>query len=136
MPGRVLTRTSTASQISRKASVLTLNARTSIEIPDEGPSTALRANISNIFADAQKTTASHRKLVVSLRKIHEACCYEPTKPAKPAKPGLDRFGEDDFNVEVARCLVRIVTVKKSESVGDRLVRFIGLFLRHASEKGV
>ena len=132
MPGRVSTRNSAATRIPRKSSVLTLNPRTSIEIPDEGPSTALRANISNIFADAQKTTASHRKLIVSLRKIHEACCYEHTKPAKSE---LDRFEEDDFNVEVARCLLRIVTVKKSESIGDRLVRFIGLFLRHASGKG-
>jgi condensin complex subunit 3 len=26
-------------------------------------------------------------------------------------------------------------IKKSEPVGDRLVKFIGLFLKHASEKG-
>ena len=32
-------------------------------------------------------------------------------------------------------MIRLVGVKKSEGVGDRIVRFLGLFLRHASEKG-
>jgi hypothetical protein len=26
-------------------------------------------------------------------------------------------------------------IKKTESVGDRVIRFLGLFLNHASEKG-
>lgn len=141
MPGRVSTRTSTASRLSRKSSVPTLGSRAStasrisaptVVIPDEGPSNALRAQICTIFGDAQKTTAGHRKLVISLRKIQEACCYEPTKPGKQ---GGDGFEEDDFNVEIARCVIRLVGVKKSEGVGDRIVRFLGLFLRHASEKG-
>ncbi|KAA6406508.1 MAG: hypothetical protein FRX48_09673 [Lasallia pustulata] len=140
MPGRVSTRTSTASRLSRKSSVPTIGSRAStasrissptVVIPDEGPSTALRAQICTIFGDAQKTTAGHRKLVISLRKIQEACCYEPTKPGKK---GEASFEEDDFNVEIARCVIRLVGVKKSEGVGDRIVRFLGLFLRHASEK--
>ena len=69
--------------------------------------------------------------MVNLRKVHTACCYEPTKPGKKD----DGFGEDDFNVEMARCVIRLVGVKKSEGVGDRIVKFLGLFLRHASEKG-
>ena len=86
-----------------------------------------------IFADAQRTTAGHRKLVVNLRKIQEACCYEP---AQRSKNGWDGFGEDDFNVELARCVIRLMGVRKSEGVGDRIVRFLGLFLQHASEKGM
>lgn len=38
-------------------------------------------------------------------------------------------------MEIARCVIRLVGVKKSEGVGDRIVRFLGLFLRHATEKG-
>ena len=141
MPGRVSTRTSTASRISRKSSVPTLNSRAStssrissqaVVIPDEGASTALRVKISSIFADAQKTTAGHRKLVTSLRKVQEACCYEPSKPDKKGAVG---FEEEDFNAEVARCAIRLLGVKKSETVGDRVVRFLGMFLRQASEKG-
>ena len=70
--------------------------------------------------------------MISLRKIHEACCYEPSKIRKKAS---DDFDEDDFNSEFARCVTRLMVVKKSEEVGDRLVRFLGLFLRHASDNG-
>ena len=69
---------------------------------------------------------------MNIRKIHEACCYEPSKPGKNT---LDEYGEDDFNMEIARCVLRLVGVKKSEAVGDRILRFLGLFLRHASDKG-
>ena len=69
---------------------------------------------------------------MTLRKIQESCCYEPTKPGKK---GREEFDEDDFNVEIARCVIRLMGVKKSEGVGERIVRFLGSFLRHAGEKG-
>ena len=141
MPGRVSTRTSTASRVSHKPSSQTLATRRStttrtssptVVIPDEGPSSTLRAQICSLFGDAQRTTAGHRKLVVSLRKVQEACCYEPINPSKHSD---EEFGEDDFNVEVARCIIRLTGVKKGEGAGDKLVRFLGLFLRHACDKG-
>ena len=69
---------------------------------------------------------------MSLRKIQEACCYEPTN--RKSRDAED-FEEDDFNVEVARCVIRLMGVKKGEGVGDRIVKFLGLFLKHASDKG-
>lgn len=91
----------------------------------------MRKHVSAVFADSQKSTAGHRKLVVNLRKIQEACCYEAS-----GKKGRqdDRFDEDDFNGEVVRCVLRILSIKKSETVGDRVVRFLGVFLRVASDK--
>ena len=138
MPGRVSTRASTASRISHKASTQSLASRKSstssaIVVPEEGPTSALRAQICNIFNAAQKSAAGHRKLVVGLRKIQETCCYEPTRPGKPDR---QEFNEDGFNVEIARCVIRLMGVKKSEIVGDRIVRFLGVFLRHASDKGM
>ena len=100
-------------------------------IPEEGPDSPLRTQISGIFNDAQRTTAGHRKLVVGLRKIQENCMNEPSN----GKQERENWGEDDFNAELARCVLRLLGVKKSESAGDRIVRFIGFFLRHASEKG-
>jgi condensin complex subunit 3 len=93
-----------------------------------------------MFGDAQKTTATQRKLVVNLRKIQEACCFEPPdtnkKGAKKAEGEVQEdFDEEDFNGEVVRCVLRILGVKKSEPVGDRIIRFLGVFLKHASEKG-
>ena len=159
MPG---TRTSTAG-LPRKSSVQALKSKLSTrpsslpaEVPDEGPHTHLRTQICNIFANAQRDTTTQRKLVVSLRKVQEACCYEPTQPRPPKqrkknnrKAGErnggdagegegeeeESFGEEQFNEELGRCVLRVLTVKKSEQVGDRVVKFLGLFLNYASEKG-
>ena len=140
MPGRPSTRTSATSQLSKKSSSQTLSAsRRSaaslpVEIPEEGPTSSLRNQICSLFGDAQRTTSAHRKLIIGLRKIQEACAYDPPSRGKKGEH-KERFGEDDFNVEFTRCVVRLMGVKKSEGVGDKLVRFVGLFLRHASEKG-
>ncbi|KAH8731774.1 nuclear condensing complex subunit [Phaeosphaeriaceae sp. PMI808] len=149
MPGRPSarsTRTSTAST-ARKSSTGTVrstrasSARQSsnaVEIPDEGPITSLRTQVAQVFGDAQKTTATQRKLVVNLRKIQEACCFEPPDTNKKGGKGKEEtqedFDEEDFNTEVVRCVLRIIGVKKSEPVGDRIIRFLGVFLKHASEK--
>lgn len=126
--------------VSHKSSVSNFNPRAStasrassanIDIPDEAPDNALRTQVASIFRDAQRTTASHRKLAVTLRKIQEACCYEPTSAKKSA---ASEFDEDDFNVEFVRCVIRIMPVKKSEGVGEKTIRFIGLFLRHSIDK--
>ncbi|CZS89457.1 related to condensin complex component cnd3 [Rhynchosporium graminicola] len=142
MPSRVSTARSTrASGVSHKSSVQTLNSRAStasrrstpnIEYPEETPDNELRIQVGSIFRDAQRTTAGHRKLVINLRKLQEACCYEPTSSNN--KTGAEDFDEDQFTEEFTRCVLRIMPVKKSESVGERAIRFTGLFLRHANEK--
>ncbi|TAQ87250.1 hypothetical protein B7494_g4415 [Chlorociboria aeruginascens] len=142
MPGRVSSRSTKASAaVSHKSSVQTLNSRASttsrisspyVEIPEETEDNALRTQVSSIFRDAQRTTASHRKLVINLRKIQEACCYEPTSGKN--KTGAEDFDEEQFQYEFTRCVLRVMPVKKSETVGERTVRFLGLFLRHANDK--
>lgn len=77
---------------------------------------------------------------MTLRKIQEACCYEPTSQtgkkstSSHAPAAAGDFEEDDFNHEFVRCAVRVMPVKKSEAVGEKTVRFIGLFLRYATDK--
>ncbi|KAF1835340.1 ARM repeat-containing protein [Decorospora gaudefroyi] len=146
MPGRPSTRTPRASTASstRTKSTRASSARQSsnaVEIPDEGPTTTLRTRIAHVFSDAQRTTATQRKLVVNLRKIQEACCFEPPETGKKGgKKGKgeeeeeEDFGEEEFNTEVVRCLLRVMCVKKGEPVGDRVIRFLAVFLKHASEK--
>lgn len=102
-----------------------------IDVPAETPDNELRPKVCAIFKDAQKTTATHRKLAVNLRKLQELCCYEPAGPKKQS-PG--DFSEEEFNNEFVRCVLRIMPVKKSEGVGEKTVKFIGLFLRYASDK--
>ncbi|KIL95853.1 condensin complex subunit 3 [Fusarium avenaceum] len=101
-----------------------------VEVADT-PDNALRSKVCAIFRDAQRTTATHRKLVVNLRKIQESCAYEPTNPDESQ---ANEFDEDAFNHEFIRCVSKIMPIKKSESVGEKSIRFTGLFLQHAIAK--
>lgn len=142
MPARASARPArTSSAVSKKTSAAALASRASVasrasssavEYVDT-PSSALRTQICAIFRDAQRTTATHRKLAVNLRKIHESCCYEPTSKRSDASGDLD---EAAFNQEFVRCVLRIMPVRKAESVGERSIRFVGFYLRHASDKDV
>ncbi|KAF2702985.1 hypothetical protein K504DRAFT_485993 [Pleomassaria siparia CBS 279.74] len=146
MPGRTSmrsSRTSNATDVSKattttrakRGSKSTRTSAHAVEIPDEGPVTSLRTQICHIFSDAQKTTATQRKLVVNLRKVQEACCYEAPEPKKNTRPE-EEFDETEFNEEIWRCMVRVLPVKKSEPAGDRIIRFLGVFLKHATEKDI
>lgn len=149
MPGRVPARST--SSTTRKTSVQPSgtggragSVPPSIAIPEEPPlpeaSPNLRRDVCSIFADAQRSTTGHRKLVVRLRKLQELSCGILQKKSKNQEqedleiPTEQTVPEQEFNVEVSRCLVRIVPIKKTEPVGDRILRFLGTFLAHASEK--
>ena len=135
MPGRTTTRNTTAPRNKSPARTLTSRSKTTspttIERQDQNLS-SLRSQICSILSDAQKTTVGQRKLVVGLRKIQEVCCYEPTQHRQSTRKN---FCEDDFNEEITRCVIRLMVVKRSEAVGDRLIGFLGVFLRYANDKG-
>ena len=145
MPGRPSVRAGRAaaaagntSKAATATKTRTASSRSSaaVEPPEEGAPTALRERICGIFADAQRGAVTQRKSAVNLRKIQELCCFETEAPRKHAFAGdASEFDENDFNEEVGRCVARVLFVKKSEPVGDRLIRFLGLFLKHASNKG-
>ncbi|KAL1959922.1 hypothetical protein VTO42DRAFT_590 [Malbranchea cinnamomea] len=147
MPGRAGTRAPSTTS-TRKSSVPPSTGAPSVFIPEEPPlptaSPHLRPNIIEIFADAQRATTGHRKLVVKLRKIQEYCCglRVPKEKGKKGRTSLGALGFDDregvaekeFNVEISRCLLRVLGVKKAEVAGDRVMKFLGMFLRTATEK--
>jgi condensin complex subunit 3 len=58
----------------------------------------------------------------------------PQSSLKKKNPLGDSSEEADFNAEVERCVLRVMGVRKAEAAGDRVVRFLGLFLKTASEK--
>ena len=60
------------------------------------------------------------------------------QPADVAEKGGiedDGLAEKEFNTEIARCVLRVLGVKKTEGAGDRVIKFLGLFLKVASGKG-
>ncbi|KAA8642897.1 hypothetical protein EYZ11_011820 [Aspergillus tanneri] len=151
MPARVSARPTTGT--SRKLSSQPSgsgragSATPSVAIPEEPalpeavPS--LRHDVCSIFADAQRSTTGHRKLIVRLRKLQESCCGISSKSSKRdgkkvqevvSIPIEETLPEKEFNIEIGRCMLRILPIKKSEPVGDRILRFLGNFLIHASEK--
>ncbi|KAL0931630.1 nuclear condensin complex subunit [Colletotrichum truncatum] len=141
MPARVSTRSTRGTAASsNKSSAATHGSRAStssrssslaLDVPTERPDNELRGKVCAVFRDAQRNTASHRKLVVTLRKIQEACAYEPTSNKQSASSDFD---EEAFNSEFVRCVLRVMPIKKSESVGEKTIRFVGFFLRHANDK--
>ena len=144
MPGRVSARTkrSSEAELKRKSSAATLrsrgSARTSAhnqDIPDFGPDNELRQEIVQIFGEAQKAISSHRKLVVTLRKLQEACAFEQ-EGKKKKKKRIEGFSVDDFNHEFQRCVIFTLPVKKGVVEADRVVRFVGAFHKVAIEKGM
>lgn len=120
----------TTARSTKPSATRSSRASSASEVVDT-PDNALRTKVCAIFRDAQRTTATHRKLVVNLRKIQESCAYEPTNPDQSH---VDEFDEEAFNREFIRCVSKIMPVKKSESVGEKSIRFTGLFLQHASAK--
>ncbi|KAH6638917.1 nuclear condensing complex subunit [Boeremia exigua] len=134
MPARTTTR---ATRTARTGAGTRTARAAAVEIPDEGPVTSLRIRIAQVFSDAQKTTATQRKLAVTLRKIQEKCVDEPAtakKGRKAQEEESEHFDADDFNEELLRVILRVMNVKRSESAGDRVIRFLTMFLKHATEK--
>ncbi|OQE23598.1 hypothetical protein PENSTE_c008G01419 [Penicillium steckii] len=151
MPGRVAARSTSAATRRSSAQPSTGRAPSvtpSFAIPEEPalPSTSqnLRRDVCAIFADAQRSTTGHRKLVVRLRKLQEICAgiaqqnkkgkEQQEEQEKVPPPDEESLASKEFNVEVGRCMLRILPIKKSEPVGDRVLRFLDTFLAHATEK--
>jgi condensin complex subunit 3 len=76
--------------------------------------------IRQIFQESQKSAATHRKLVNSLRTVQTTCTQQDN--------------EDAFNEQFIRCLNRVLPVKKSEPTADRVVKFVGHFIQHVQDK--
>jgi condensin complex subunit 3 len=135
MPPRTSTRSARASTRSSAANSTARASRASsavaFDVPEESPDNELRRQVAAVFREAQRNTATHRKSAVTLRKLQEACCYEPAS-AKKATAG--DFDENDFNTELIRCVLRVMPVRKSEAVGERTIRFVGVFMRHSIDK--
>lgn len=128
---RASTRNSAANSTARTSTAASRASSAAFDVPEESPDNELRTQVAAVFREAQRNTATHRKSAVTLRKLQEACCYEPTS-AKKATAG--DFDEDDFNTELIRCVLRVMPVKKSEAVGERTIRFVGVFMRHSIDK--
>lgn len=69
----------------------------------------LRSRVANTFQEAQKSTATHRKLTVTLRKLQETA----------GKAQIEKV----FNALFVKLLLRVLPVKKGEASATRVMKF-------------
>ncbi|KAI8141539.1 nuclear condensing complex subunit [Fennellomyces sp. T-0311] len=93
---------------------------------------SLSSSVPQIFNDAQKPNANHRKHAIALRKIQEQCALlSPIVAGEPHQVDLD--GEDAFNKAVIRNINKILQIRKGEPNADRITRFISTFLQYTQQ---
>ena len=91
-------------------------------------------SIANIFDQAQISLANHKKNCVALYKLH-------TKAAAVTQPGKDGngpklVGEKAFQDVFVDMVNRVLVVKKGPANADRIVKYIGSYVKFMNEKGV
>lgn len=94
----------------------------------------VRSAVGSVFQDAQKSTASHRKLSATLYAIAEECLNLPS-PVQSSDGIHSISGEECFTVELLRCAVQVLAIKKGERAGDNIVKFLDTFFKYMHEKG-
>jgi condensin complex subunit 3 len=93
----------------------------------------LYESIVNIFEQAQASLANHKKNCVALYKIYSKAA-EVTQPSKNGT-GVKLVGEKSFQDVVVDMVSRVLVVKKGPANADRIVKYVGGFVKFMNEKG-
>ncbi|KAF4618523.1 hypothetical protein D9613_009994 [Agrocybe pediades] len=91
----------------------------------------LRESVSAIFEQAQLSVANHKKNCVALYKIHTTAAAV----TQPGKNGLKLVGEKAFQDVFLDMVSRVLVVKKGPVTADRIVKYVGAFVKFMNEKG-
>jgi condensin complex subunit 3 len=67
-------------------------------------------SVGAIFADAQRSNVGHKSLAKRLKRIEDA---------------------PDFDLEIKQCIFRLLDVAKSEVAGNRVVKFLTIYMQDA-----
>ncbi|TFK73394.1 hypothetical protein BDN72DRAFT_761779 [Pluteus cervinus] len=93
----------------------------------------LLSNVSSVFDQAQSSLANHRKNCVALCKLH----HQASKVKQKVKNGtaVKLVGEKAFGDAFIDMLNRVLVVKKGPPTADRIVKFIGSYVKFLNDKG-
>jgi condensin complex subunit 3 len=94
---------------------------------------SLSYKVSEIFDQVQYSTANHRKNCITLHKLH-ARAASITPAVNDGKHSIIT-GEDCFGDAFLDMVNRILIVKKGPAAADRIVKFIGGYVKYMNEKG-
>lgn len=94
----------------------------------------LRDSIATIFDQVQISLANHRKNCVALCKLHS----QAAKVTRPTKNGtaVKLVGEKEFGDAFVDMINRILVVKKGPATVDRIVKFVGSYVKYLNERGM
>ncbi|GLB42179.1 putative nuclear condensing complex subunits, C-term domain [Lyophyllum shimeji] len=89
-------------------------------------------SLAIIFDQVQLTLANHRKNCVALYKLH----HQAAAVSQPSKKGdmMKLVGERKFGDAFIDMVNRVLVVKKGPATADRVVRFIGSYVRFMNER--
>ncbi|KAF8962585.1 nuclear condensing complex subunit [Flammula alnicola] len=89
-------------------------------------------SVANVFEQAQASLANHKKNCVALYKIHTkaAGVTQPTKNGS----GVKLVGEKAFQDVFMDMVSRVLLVKKGPVNADRIVKYVGAFVKFMNEK--
>ncbi|KAG6812899.1 hypothetical protein H0H92_015634 [Tricholoma furcatifolium] len=94
----------------------------------------LAESFSNIFDQVQLSLANHRKNCVALYKLHNQAATV-TKPGKNGS-SVKLVGERKFSDIFISMVNRVLVVKKGPVAADRVVRFIGSYVKFVNDKAL
>jgi condensin complex subunit 3 len=90
--------------------------------------------LAQVFEQAQTSASSHRKNCVGLFKVQKQTA-NITEVIKGKGGSTKLVGERAFCDAFIQLLNRVLVVKKGVQAADRVVRFVGTYLRFVNEKG-
>jgi condensin complex subunit 3 len=95
----------------------------------------LCVSIRQIFEQAGNTAANHNKNYVVLFKIHQEFAGYMEYIKKGKRELVKLTGEKQFQDTFKHMLVKVLPLKKGETTGDRIVKFVGGYIRYINEQG-
>ncbi|KAK2461194.1 hypothetical protein APHAL10511_006721 [Amanita phalloides] len=92
----------------------------------------LDLSISRIFDQAQISSANHQKNIVALYKLHTEAA-QSTESVNNGR-GIKLTGEKKFEEIFTLHLTRILPLRKGISPADRIIKFVGGYVKFVNEK--
>ncbi|KAG8741938.1 hypothetical protein FRC10_002249 [Ceratobasidium sp. 414] len=103
------------------------------ETPEVNGTDKYTSQMPAVFQQTQMTLANHRKNIVALAKLFSGCAgiYEEVKGRGG---GIRLTGEKAFQTTFAKMVNNVLPVKKGVSNADKVVKFIGAFVKYITDK--
>lgn len=88
--------------------------------------------VADVFNQVQGSLANHRKNCVNLYKLHVQAAGHIESNSKAT---VKLVGEQAFARVFLDMVTRVLTVKKGVTSADRIIKFIGSYVKYINEKG-